>query len=839
MILPRAIYGNDRGAHSFLRGSSPEYKELFTSTAWRTDLPANAPNMAWQPFLRGFIEAGHYVLAYISPDLLAHRAGMVLSQAIFVPLEAITDGFDFGPLFDVVRRLPDQDEPLQPLIASARVEKAAEPPSASAVAVVEAMLKARKLPVVHLGQDGFDEIAQHILARLPARLKREFAFRLSFGPYDLEGDPQKFISTPASLESRWHEFPIVQAGASVDASPATSMLLGMPEGIQLSQFAKEIGADLADLRSVGLLASTFDIWQSSDSTLEKFAAVIRLVARLSPDAASGTEIKSRIAADASNAVPSARPSQIRGLKNLEELGSFPGAATFWKAVEDNVCSTAKTAPDASFFDNARDALRGEGADRWVHAIASGFRAAGNNLTDSLANALWLDWGDQPSDVLPMLGALSSRPTTEAALLRTFPEQPDRTVASEIAQTSRERQWLTLHGTCVATLYSPEEALRKQIEIDHDPSFMPGIRAVLAKGSDELLVQVAFVEDDARLITLAAEACERSPQLLAQLDFGRRRGLEILQAKVQRSPGTLTEFSRWSAVLEALLSIDPRDRGFDQLWQALGKTVAADLSQNPDRRSIWHRIPGAARKSFVDATADGWLLARERGIDDQKVLETELENAVVDPTRIDTHLAGCIPERLELGAALFKKLGRLSETAFTGWLKQIDRRMKFGGVPEQAARALGEVASQRFWTSAAYRIFEMANERADMAPALRRCISQLSYYDQAKIHWSGAPNLPAPSDDDLWQLFEKIVIEVYPQGPQENEIWSRAGGAMDVLEYAGNARARWHSAIRRLRAGGGSTSANRLLSEMRAEFPANRDLESIAAFAIFNDEESRG
>ncbi|MFA1684267.1 effector-associated domain EAD1-containing protein [Achromobacter dolens] len=59
--------------------------------------------------------------------------------------------------------------------------------------------------------------------------------------------------------------------------------------------------------------------------------------------------------------------------------------------------------------------------------------------------------------------------------------------------------------------------------------------------------------------------------------------------------------------------------------------------------------------------------------------------------------------------------------------------------------------------------------------------------------------------DPWAALESALIEVYPFGPRDQEIWSRAGGDLSRLEFHSTGQAAWHSALRKLKQGGGGRS----------------------------------
>jgi metacaspase-1 len=79
--------------------------------------------------------------------------------------------------------------------------------------------------------------------------------------------------------------------------------------------------------------------------------------------------------------------------------------------------------------------------------------------------------------------------------------------------------------------------------------------------------------------------------------------------------------------------------------------------------------------------------------------------------------------------------------------------------------------------------------------------------------------------NVWQRLEMILPDLYPTGPQDQEIWARAGGDLSRLRLIGTGRANWFNALKVLRQGGGGGSINRvsLINAALEEFPHHPDL----------------
>jgi hypothetical protein len=56
--------------------------------------------------------------------------------------------------------------------------------------------------------------------------------------------------------------------------------------------------------------------------------------------------------------------------------------------------------------------------------------------------------------------------------------------------------------------------------------------------------------------------------------------------------------------------------------------------------------------------------------------------------------------------------------------------------------------------------------------------------------------------DVWVQLQEILPELYPIGPVDQEVWTRAGGDVSRLRLTGAGRANWFSALRVLKQGGG-------------------------------------
>lgn len=80
-------------------------------------------------------------------------------------------------------------------------------------------------------------------------------------------------------------------------------------------------------------------------------------------------------------------------------------------------------------------------------------------------------------------------------------------------------------------------------------------------------------------------------------------------------------------------------------------------------------------------------------------------------------------------------------------------------------------------------------------------------------------------EDGWRELEQLLADLYPAGPTDQEIWSRAGGDLSRLKLGGTGRANWFTALRTLKLGGGGSGMSRqaLISASLDDFPQHPEL----------------
>lgn len=120
----------------------------------------------------------------------------------------------------------------------------------------------------------------------------------------------------------------------------------------------------------------------------------------------------------------------------------------------------------------------------------------------------------------------------------------------------------------------------------------------------------------------------------------------------------------------------------------------------------------------------------------------------------------------------------------------------------------------------HHVAEEVPRRADQHPVLRAEDMDANFAVARRVAISATIE-PAPALASI----ERLLARLYPLGPTQNEIWSRAGGDVSRLSLAGSGIAQWHTALRRIAAGGDLT-LRALLLGVADDHPENPDVSAL-------------
>jgi hypothetical protein len=824
--VEQAIFGERRGGHA-LREATGD-RQLAAEFASRLDLPDTAPSgVVWSPFTSGFPHADRYVLARTFLDPQATRGGMVLSHALIISLEDIIHCTDLRPLF--ARLITEARQPQALATFDVDLQGEAPPSISELVGVAEALTTKGTGPIVRLGLNGFEELVIAIWARVWPAIRRTFSFRLSFGPSDaVENPAPTMICTPAVLATRWQGHRIIDPAQRQPATLSAALLVGRDEGASLLQFGDLIGAEIVSFSDLSLLEQAYRFAELEPDTFVHTATAIRLIERLSPDPTKGAAAKGSLLERLQLHLESADANAILTLRNLE-LRGFPAHSGVWERVQRCVeMSTFPAAEDSPLLILISDAVVGRSAIApWREAVAHGLRAAAGRAGGGFALGFWR-WAEiSPSLLSALAKSVDLNRELEALLADAAPSIISAESAQAVLRLASERRLPDLHAVAASALYSVAEAARAQIKMEGTDRRARGLTLALRNATPEELVASATEISDPQLLDLAAAAVARRPGLLATADMGMAAGQALWAAGLAKNPsawsGPNDPAAVASQVLTNMLDGGPLDQG---LVEALAQTPLADLGCFARRAELWGKLNAEPQRLFLEATANGWINKACTG-DVPFAPDHQLEEAILHSRKLsealDTRATGGVAAGLRLIAAL----PSFREERFLTWLQSVVARVP--GVPVGEAEALGRLVLDRRWRRVVDElVHHLRRKREDLRPALRVCISMLGLFTSWML------GLSSLTPTEKWESFEGLASDLYPTGPDHDELWERAGGSDADLPRNGNGRSRWHETLSKMQRGGGRVRADQLLRKMQKDYPMNDQLRFLT-----NDSEFGG
>ncbi|WP_323166071.1 effector-associated domain EAD1-containing protein [Pseudomonas bubulae] len=816
MQVEQAVYGEIPGRGHGLRAVSPN-TNIAVNIASKLDLPDSVPLgvQAWSPFVRGFPIDEHYILARTFLDLSASRGGMVLTHALIVSLDDMCELRSLAGLFGRLATSAT-DVPDSVVMFELDDTGSSDPPAADLIGVANALAAQGLTPVVRLGVEGFEHLVDSLWRNLWPALRRTFAFRLSFGPNDIVEQPiPMLVCTPEQLQARWAKHSIVKLDDQTPKSESAKILCGQRDPRLVLSLAKDLDLEVHTLRELNRLERLQTLLSGSDS-FDGLLAAIRLADGLSIQPSLGASIKNKLIERFTALVPSADCKQLLLMRNLK-LSGFFNTEPIWSAVEQLVSNLGfSDADDTNLMEMvATSFVEDIALPSWRAAVTAGLSAAARLDRPAIYQAAWRWVEHSNTSFAAVVGALPADTTTEQRLAKEVPRRIHATSSSALLSPLLKKHWLIAHGAALAATLPPNDATGQQLRVDKDIHHSAGLRSALRYATPSQMLECTLAHRDLRLVEMCAEQAMAHPQILFNICCKDITEQQVWAAALGKdsslwnAPGDA--LSVRNTVLAQLAAGQPVDTG---LLEILAKTPLADICTTSGRAHLWSLLPASQLDRYLQATATGWLEVAANGAV-LNIPEAPLERAIM----ASSHLRSVLERRatpIDRHLAIINVLPSFSEELFIAWLNNIPLKSAHI-LPHAASEQLGVLITSRSWEHAAKHLAEKLAHRPDIKPGLRLCADLLSFYTRWRL---GISKL---SPGEKWKAFEDEARELYPSGPDSDELWSRAGGKNAELQgRSENGRARWHNALISVRSGG-SPSARDLLRIMRKDFPMNEKL----------------
>lgn len=811
--IEKAIFGQVNQGHGLRCFTSN--KDFFNKASPLLDLPDVIPSGVNPfPYISGFPLENYYVIAKTFLDVNASRAGMVIVYALAIPLEEIVYLNEINQLIDL---LPNEPIKENDFLTQALVFDISQNINIingySNIQLAELLVSRKKEPFIHVGHLDFNKSVISIWAIMWPSMRKNFIFRLSLRPGDcIEPALPNLVCIPEALVARWNQdYKRINQAPKIEStsSAAQALCSGYNE---YKDFIEKFGIQIKNPQSLGLLVQANEKYLSNFNDFSECLSLVRFVEVLSPNSTAGYTAKQLLIRQLENLVKESKIADVLKLRNLKGI-SFSNFQVVWQAIVSKIENNQFIADDDRFFieviEDALDAENGS-SNNWKDSVQLGFSLAFKNLNTSIFLSTWRWLNLNPQLILQLLDSITISPVIENQLVVHAPRNISKEIEEFLIPFLRDRNLLHLHGLILGGQYSTLEAFRQQLLIDRDISFTIGLEALTSRAKASELLQACLDMNDERINDIVVRQAVKNPHILKDVSFASPKSLFIWTKVLINNSEVWNAPKNSQEILFSLLNEYLTSRGSThvELIRLLSNSPIADLCDFSNRLDIWNLEDKTLCDNFLKQTALGWY---SRALESDLIdLDSILEKSVCEIPGLNERLKQDSLYNVKGVLAIFSSINFFSESEFIDWLifwldsssQKIEADMKI----------IGQFIYQKRWYSAANVIFNKSNiSTLNLNHLLNPCKGLLSIWDRI--------TLGNVSDSDRWEAFSVLLESLYPQGPDDQAIWSRAGGKTSLLRLLGSGRENWRDAIRKIRNGSKPHPLN-LIREMKFDFPNN-------------------
>ena len=834
--IHQAFYGENNNRHECL-SSTIDDAELNTFLTGFTDRPGAVPaGLMMKPYHSAKLYKENFLFSLSFPDELAQRGGMVFTHVLIINVSDIEYVNNLYVLFSYFcKSIPENKISVEELSISTSSLEADGSFNTFPEYIFQSIkkLSTDKTPIFFCGESElFVKLISSIWAGLSAILRTKISYTAGFSTANIDVS-KTFILFQKSLENSLKTIDFVSGGncnlKEVNSTLEKSILKPSIEK-EFEEFLKDLNVIIDDWQTLELSAKAYDSFQNySTISSDALKQLIRQIAKISPQKNDGKIIKDKIITEFVNGINSEEEINIKSLKNLP-LDAYDSG-------ENIIANSIKNFVEKEFnkTDDFNEELMADviilsdnetELNWWHFAIRSALSKVIRESDENFQN-LWKLLVRSDKCLFSVLSAFPKDKKYEKKLIKYIPLNISKNIAKDFAESTLERSWMFLHAYLIQIYLTPKEALKQQflIEKNLQPESLEGTNYIIKKISEEDLLLVTLETKYDYFIDEYANRSVLDISLLNNLDVSNDTWLLIWAKTLEVTNNVEIGINNLLEKVEHLLN------GLSQGVQIPTEIISqissgkyADISDLNERPAIWHYLPTNKKKLFLEATANGLLNnISTKGLSGE-ILEPELSNYISSDAFMTTFL-NANSKDLNVVLEVYENIGGLKDSFMADYIRYYSGNLK----DLQSAR-LGNLITSKQFSSSASAVFDKAKKNDTFKIALTKCqeLIRLNFWDTIIFsHLFGKK----VSNEDVFSALLEITKQLYPQGPEDRNIWQKSNGNIGKL-YGGKSREEnWQIAINLLKNGGGgkNISANSFIKVMMEDYPNNPQLKEILKY----------
>ena len=842
IVIDQAFYGEINHSHGCLY-STVENDELKAFLTGFTDRPSSLPaGIIMRPYYSAIRHGKYYIFTVTFPDTTAKRAGMVFTHALIVNTEDILYLNNLEALFEhFYDTIPVEKTSLEKLVFTSSSVKVNKIQMVFPTYVLQAVteLTNGNLPILFCGEPtSFIKLVTSIWGGLPPSFRMKIAYTASFTTTNIDTS-KTILYFQKNLEDSLRNIEFISDIKDEQLEPNSTIekyILIPNTDDHFDIFLKELNVALDNWNILQSCAKAYEGYQTyTELSNDALKQLMRQLAKISPDKNDGRLIKTKIISEIKQRLDSGKENNLKSLKNLPLDKFDSGENILSSSVETfvNVEFSKKDYFDDGLISEVSILSYKEIQPNWWHNAIK--KALINTIKKENPTAIQNIWKLLILSEESLYATLSNFPEErkyEYLLIKYILRNIPQHIAKSFAQAIQKRKWILIHAHLLQKYLSSKEAVKQQLSLEKSLGInsFEGSLHIVKELTDTELLSLAIDTTEDFFIDEYVKRSVKNSTLLNELILGNQTWL-LIWAKTLKITNNL-EYGvlHLSEKIEQLLSYITKGREIPvEIIELVAKSRYADISGLKNRPDIWKHLSAGVKNLFLEATANGLVKCiSSKGL--TRFIEPELMN-YISGDKYMTSLLKAYRSDINTVLVVYENISNLKDSFLADYIKFFPNNL----YDVQSAHLGDLVLSKRFYLSAR-QIFEKAKYNHSFRIALTKCqsIAGLGFWD--KLIW-GKLFGETVSIDSVYSALIEFAVDLYDKGPEDNDIWKRAGGKVSKLHDYKTREENWRTAINLLRNGGGGKdiSVKSLINEMLEDHPNNSELKEIKKYFKQNND----
>ncbi len=785
-----------------------------------SDRPGSTYGQSIQPYFSGKKIGNYFVFTKSYSDYTSNRTGMVFTHALIFNIIDISNidniDFIFSLFSDRMPEKPKLNTAINPIQIEVNYHSDSKMPHPQYLQIIVRLLITGNLPIIFSGNtSNFIFLITQIWKGLFlfSTIREKFMFQIAFTPNDIQQNKNiSFIFVPDTFTDKWATYTVVDDKTNSYVkieNEAERLLLGDIESNIFYTFIQNLDIIPESLKTISICYRAYGLYNKLNTcNVSEALQLVRSLANLSSKS-NVNRIKSESLERLCLLLPDASEEEIKGLRNID-FSLFEGGTTkIIKAMEQFLDKRVQNTKQNELSLFILDVFETKENVIWWHQVI--VKKTFQLLKDSSATIIWDLINPQNRLLAYFEPSIDFSLEKEMQFLSSCPQGLNLEIAEIVKIFAQKRKWFRLFAKMNLQISTLQKALLEQISLEKDVDLnykYSGLDIVLNNFVDADFIEFAIENDTEKLNNIAAEKCVKNPTLLSRLDVQITTWRKIWAYSLVKTNNLTLGVSNIQSTIFAIYDLLIQNKSIDDLIiEKISTSEYANVKNYPDRKNLWNKIPPKYQSRFISKTTDAVMDSFLGGNDEE-----------IEPIIIETILSQDYLDKL-LSHATFKSIllvyNKFPSIEEGFILSAINK--SFNNLDSSDAEQLGMLVKQKGWQKSANAILDKAKFNNSFRLALGKCSSLISWLN--KLLYSHLFN-EIFSENDYYQILYELAIKLYDRGPEENDIWKRAGGDVSIFSNTSTRQEQWHTAINKLQIGGGGKKITTylLLEEIRNDYP---------------------